>query len=543
VPSVASETSSVIAHHARSHARPDSKRAVSTNGGPPFGDLFEAAPERAEPPCSDVARADATPRPNAAPPPSRPRSVDQDTRNAPADAAPADTDKPANGNTETDTADPTLSEIAIRPYVTELAEDLAPKTTESDVTPEPVDTAPPVAPDIALVLVAPTPVLPAAPAADDGAASDSTVSPPAAVAPSPTPTAPIDSALSEAGPEATEGQSTAQSEPVAAPAQSAAAPEPDHQPEPAPAEARTSETAEKPKGESRAPLSALDLVAARDADSNDDPADNTASIIAPAAEKVDPRPKSSSPGVLRHEQAPSVHNPAPNRSTANEAAEPQQTSASHGNHPHANAAHPTPAPQQPNIEQAPDLGRAPAEQASSAAPAIANTEATPPTINANVPLGVATATPNVQQAAPAAAAIPIAGIAVEIATRAQAGQRQFDIRLDPPELGRIDVRLDVDTRGNVTSRLVVERAETLDLLRREAPQLERALQDAGLKSGDNAMQFSLRHQGGGTNGQNDSNGALRNAVRLVVEDESVSADMARNYLRLLGRPGGVDIRV
>ena len=42
-------------------------------------------------------------------------------------------------------------------------------------------------------------------------------------------------------------------------------------------------------------------------------------------------------------------------------------------------------------------------------------------------------------------AVPVAGLAVEIVARAQDGLRRFDIRLDPPELGRIDVRLDVDT--------------------------------------------------------------------------------------------------
>ena len=78
--------------------------------------------------------------------------------------------------------------------------------------------------------------------------------------------------------------------------------------------------------------------------------------------------------------------------------------------------------------------------------------------------------------------VPIAGLAVEIVARAQDGPKRFEIRLDPPELGRIDVRLDVDHAGKVTSRLVVERAETLDLLRRDAPQLERALQQAGLNT-------------------------------------------------------------
>ena len=55
-------------------------------------------------------------------------------------------------------------------------------------------------------------------------------------------------------------------------------------------------------------------------------------------------------------------------------------------------------------------------------------------------------------------AVPLNGVAVEIASQALAGKHRFEIRLDPPELGRIDVKLDIDSDGNVTSRLVVERS-------------------------------------------------------------------------------------
>ena len=57
---------------------------------------------------------------------------------------------------------------------------------------------------------------------------------------------------------------------------------------------------------------------------------------------------------------------------------------------------------------------------------------------------------------------------MEIAGKALEGKNRFEIRLDPPELGRIEVRLDVDKDGNVTSRMTVDRADTLDLLRRDA---------------------------------------------------------------------------
>ena len=94
-----------------------------------------------------------------------------------------------------------------------------------------------------------------------------------------------------------------------------------------------------------------------------------------------------------------------------------------------------------------------------------------------------------------AAAVPLSGLAVEITAQAHAGNKHFEIRLDPPELGRIDVKLDVDRDGNVSTRLVVDRADTLDLLKRDASALERALQQSGLKTSDNALEFSLRQQG------------------------------------------------
>jgi flagellar hook-length control protein FliK len=143
--------------------------------------------------------------------------------------------------------------------------------------------------------------------------------------------------------------------------------------------------------------------------------------------------------------------------------------------------------------------------------------------------------------APDATPVPVGGLAVEIAARAQAGRNRFEIRLDPPEFGRIDVRLDVDSNGQVTSRLVVERAETLDVLRRDAGELERALQQAGLKTADNGLQFALRDQGFA--GRND-NGMPANTARLIVPDlDFAPAEIAQEYGRALRLGGGIDIRV
>jgi flagellar hook-length control protein FliK len=137
--------------------------------------------------------------------------------------------------------------------------------------------------------------------------------------------------------------------------------------------------------------------------------------------------------------------------------------------------------------------------------------------------------------------VPITGLAVEIAARAQAGRNRFEIRLDPPELGRIDVRLDVDSSGNVTSRLTVDRTETLDALRRDAGDLQRALQDAGLKTSDNGLQFALRDQNlAGRHDQHTPPGS----TRIVVPDASGTIiDTVPDYRPKPRSGGGIDIRV
>jgi chemotaxis protein MotD len=142
-----------------------------------------------------------------------------------------------------------------------------------------------------------------------------------------------------------------------------------------------------------------------------------------------------------------------------------------------------------------------------------------------------------------AAPIPVAGLAVEIVARARDGQNSFEIRLDPPELGRIDVHLRVDRDGNVSSRLIVERSETLDLLRRDAPALERALQNAGLKTGEQGLEFSLRDQMPGR--EHNDRDAPSGSARVVIPDDEVqpSAVASNRYGRSIGLGAGIDIRV
>lgn len=155
---------------------------------------------------------------------------------------------------------------------------------------------------------------------------------------------------------------------------------------------------------------------------------------------------------------------------------------------------------------------------------------------------IAATAPQLNAMAATAAQVPVQAIAAEITANVQIGRSRFEIRLDPPELGRIDVRLDVDKQGNVVSHLIVEKASTLDFLRRDAQQLERALQDAGLKTSDNSLQFSLRDQQQQTDRQAEREPPSQRL--LVADEETVVTEAAgRTYGRMIGLRGGLDIRV
>jgi len=189
-------------------------------------------------------------------------------------------------------------------------------------------------------------------------------------------------------------------------------------------------------------------------------------------------------------------------------------------------------------------------QADTQPPAVkAVTDLPPPQLHtpAHATPGAAASAATANAAAPQTAAqtpVPLAGVPVEIATKARDGKTNFDIRLDPPELGRIEVRLNIDRDGNVTSRLIADRPDTLDLLRRDSSGLERALQDAGLKTSDNGMQFSLRDQ---SLSQQQDNGNKNSAdtAHVIAQDDTLPIidTPVQSYGRLAGRSGGLDIRV
>ena len=85
-------------------------------------------------------------------------------------------------------------------------------------------------------------------------------------------------------------------------------------------------------------------------------------------------------------------------------------------------------------------------------------------------------------------------ISVNIQKAVKDGADKITIQLRPAELGRVDVRIEVTSDGRAQVHVTADRADTLDLLQRDARDLARALQDAGLRADAGSLQFGLREQ-------------------------------------------------
>src|SRR5262249_40976000 len=141
-------------------------------------------------------------------------------------------------------------------------------------------------------------------------------------------------------------------------------------------------------------------------------------------------------------------------------------------------------------------------------------------------------------------AVPLGGIPIAIIARAEGGERKFEIRLDPPDLGRIEVQLNVDSSGRATSHLVVDRADTLDLLRRDAPPLQRASDPAGPPPAHRSVHSARADHPLGGRHQGAPAPPAPSAPATLAESDTAPIDTAlRRYGAPMGLGGGIDIRV
>ena len=135
---------------------------------------------------------------------------------------------------------------------------------------------------------------------------------------------------------------------------------------------------------------------------------------------------------------------------------------------------------------------------------------------------------------------PVQQLAIHVTRAAKEGADRIEIQLKPAELGRVDVKLEVGHDGRVQAVVSAERPETLDLLRRDVQQLERALTHAGFNTDKDSFSFAERGREGGREAGGHG-GGKGDGERAADDQPAESANDNRRRMAI-DRPG-VDVKV
>ncbi|TAD91572.1 MAG: hypothetical protein EAZ99_02690 [Alphaproteobacteria bacterium] len=131
-------------------------------------------------------------------------------------------------------------------------------------------------------------------------------------------------------------------------------------------------------------------------------------------------------------------------------------------------------------------------------------------------------------------------VATGVFRAATEGTGKVQIALTPQNLGRVEVDLEIREGGHVVATVTAERPETLDLLRRDAHALERALSDAGLKTDSGSLQFGLKGQQREDDLPQQRRGG-RNGGGLAADGDDDAMPVRQQ--RYGGALGGVDVTI
>ena len=144
-----------------------------------------------------------------------------------------------------------------------------------------------------------------------------------------------------------------------------------------------------------------------------------------------------------------------------------------------------------------------------AAPVTTTAQPLPTALVAHAPESVAktdaagriSAPSSTAPATQAAAQAPTAAVPAIAVTAHLTNPQHLTIQLTPPELGKLEVRIDRPTDAPARVEIKVEHAHTLDLLSQDQPKLQQALDQAGVPA-QRQLVLTLSDNGGGSNGSN-----------------------------------------
>lgn len=139
-----------------------------------------------------------------------------------------------------------------------------------------------------------------------------------------------------------------------------------------------------------------------------------------------------------------------------------------------------------------------------------------------------------------------AQIAAQILKKLDGRTTRFEMSLTPDELGRVDIKLDIDTEGRLAARLAFDNPAAAIDLKGRVDELRRQLEQQGFQLSEDAFEFTQRDSGSSAfdRGQDTRQGqsrAFAAAARLNTEADAVAQPPSWQALSLT--PAGVDMKV
>lgn len=138
-----------------------------------------------------------------------------------------------------------------------------------------------------------------------------------------------------------------------------------------------------------------------------------------------------------------------------------------------------------------------------------------------------------------------AQIAAQILRRLEGRSTRFEMALTPDELGRVDVKLDIDIEGRLNARLAFDNPAAATDLKGRADELRRQLEDAGFHLADDAFEFTERDSNSSAfdRGQDDRDGTSRAFAAATRINAEIDVAQPPPWLALSLSPSGVDMKV
>jgi flagellar hook-length control protein FliK len=126
-------------------------------------------------------------------------------------------------------------------------------------------------------------------------------------------------------------------------------------------------------------------------------------------------------------------------------------------------------------------------------PSPVATQLAPTLLPASTPAPAAASSTPVSASPRPAVATPADQVAPVLVSMAHAadGAQRMTLRLEPPDLGHVEIRIDRTADAPAHVNITVERPETLILMLRDQPQLQRALDQAGVPPDGRSVTFHI----------------------------------------------------